>query len=135
MINIKVFKTPIEDLEKKITLLAKAATKLLEVTEEADINLVFVQDKEIQNLNKEFRSKDKVTDILSFNYEEGHLKGEIYICTSQAEEQSSDLESELLFLLAHGILHIFGYTHNKNGDEAKMNEMIERILVEAKLKK
>jgi probable rRNA maturation factor len=88
-----------------------------------ELTVVFVTPKQMQKLNREHRSKDYVTDVLSFAaLEEGQL-GELVICLqkiqSQAKEHSLSFEEELLYMLLHGILHLLGYEHETNATDAK----------------
>ena len=73
----------------------------------------FVSDQEIQDLNKKFRDKDKVTDVLSFSYvedEDTESLGDVVISYDQAARQAKEgVKKELVTLLVHGILHVFGF--------------------------
>ena len=94
----------------------------------ATVNLVFVSDQKIRLLNRKYRGMDKATDVLSFTLEAPHPAentfGEIYISVStakrQAETNGRGLVDEFLWLLCHGLLHLFGYDHKKQADAAKM---------------
>lgn len=72
-----------------------------------DVSLVIVGEVKIRELNKKYRKKNKVTDVLSFDY------GEIFICLPQAKKQAKkfghSLKKELAILLIHGLLHLAGY--------------------------
>jgi len=79
------------------------------------IYINFVNEKEINSLNREFRKKDQVTDVLSFS-SEGNVS-EVYVCPKYilktSEHFKVSFEEELLRVVIHGILHICGYDHNK----------------------
>ena len=116
------------------------------------VEFSFVDEEEIQRLNRELRSIDKVTDVLSFptldeikgkalkkkNYpyeidEEGNLLiGSIAVCCQRAKEQAVEYghsyERELHYLLVHGIMHCLGYDHIEDTDKAEMREKEEYIL-------
>ena len=102
------------------------------------INVVFVNDKYIQALNRQYRQKDQPTDVLSFNYLEGGvsdadaLVGEVYISVEttrrQAEAQKETFADELNKLFVHGLLHIHGYDHELDADYIKMHEKECEIL-------
>ncbi len=119
----------------------------------AKFNLIFVSEKEIQKLNKATRQIDKVTDVLSYPYTnlrvgeklnlddykfdidltDGTLTiGDIYICTSRAEEQAKEydhsLTREICFLLCHGMLHCLGYDHIEDSDRVVMEEKQREIM-------
>ena len=116
------------------------------------IEVLFVDEAEIQRLNRELREIDKVTDVLSFpalelergqaikkeDYpfdidEEGRLLlGSIAICVKRAKEQAEEYghsyERELHYLIVHGIMHCLGYDHMEEKDKAQMREKEEEIL-------
>lgn len=77
-------------------------------------------------MNKAYRGKDKVTDVLSFQ------EGEILLCYAQAKRQAAELghsvRDENIFLLVHGLLHVFGYDHEKPADARRMFPLQKRIL-------
>lgn len=116
------------------------------------IEVLFVDEEEIRRLNRDMRSIDKVTDVLSFpaldlergqaikraEYpfeidEEGRLLvGSIAICIKRAREQAEEYghsyERELHYLMVHGIMHCLGYDHMEESDKAQMREQEEKIL-------
>lgn len=108
--------------------LKKKAVLLLEILEisEAELSILITDDKEISDLNRRFRHKDKPTDVLSFpsvgsdgvDEELEHLQGmlgDLVISLPTALRQSRayrhSLQAELLRLLVHGLLHLLGYDH------------------------
>ncbi len=110
-----------------------------------EISLTFVDNDEIQKLNKEYREKDTPTDVLSFPmFENGEIEyddesdepcalGDIVIslerAVEQAEEYGHSLEREVGFLCVHSVLHLLGYDHETSEeDEEYMNETCEDVL-------
>lgn len=99
-----------------------------------DISLVLVGNKKIQELNKIYRHKNKVTDVLSFgDWQDKKFLGEVFICLPQAQRQAKKydaaLKQELARLLAHGILHLAGFDHEKSKkEEKKMSAAQNKIL-------
>ena len=97
-----------------------------------DINIIFVNVEYIREINKKFRDKDVPTDIITFIYNENGVAGEMYICEEIAEqnaiENNRTKEEEVLFLIAHGILHIKGYTHETDEKYAFMMDRQEEHL-------
>jgi probable rRNA maturation factor len=79
------------------------------------VNLVFCENAFVRDLNKRYRKLDKVTDVLSFIYEDDDVFGEIYIATVKAQKQAprwkNTFFAELQRLVVHGSLHIAGYDH------------------------
>ncbi len=92
-----------------------------------DISIVLVEAQEIKSLNKKYRRKDKATDVLSFNY--GEDSGEIALCPKvigqNAKKLKNSFEKEIIRILAHGILHLAGYDHEKSKKEAVKMEKKE----------
>ena len=100
-----------------------------------EINLRFTDDEEIQNLNRQFRYQDKPTDVLSFAALEDDFPqieelnaialGDIIIsletAAKQAQEENHSLETELVWLACHGLLHLLGWDHP---DDESLEEMM-----------
>lgn len=89
-----------------------------------EISVLFCDDPFIQQLNREYRRKDKATDVLSFSaieesqgFIEGESLGDLVISVPTAERQAKryrvTVRDEILRLLIHGTLHLFGYDHEK----------------------
>lgn len=98
-----------------------------------EISVAILSPAEIKKLNKIYRQKNKVTDVLSFNLEDEKILGEIVICLAQAKKQAQEknisLQSELKLLLAHGTLHLLGYDHEISEREARRQEKEEQLLL------
>jgi len=98
-------------------------------------SVVFVSDERIRELNRDYRSVDRATDVLSFSFlEEEHRSGvigDVYISLEtarrQAEERGIPLGEEVLRLLVHGLLHLAGHVHDEDVDAARMAEEEERF--------
>ena len=110
-------------LEKLVEELAPAADS---------VGVRFAGDRTVRRLNRDFRDKDKATDVLSFPGEEspeGRHLGDIVIsiptAERQAEERGATLEEEVKLLLLHGVLHCLGYDHETDRGEM---ERLERRL-------
>lgn len=90
------------------------------------IAVSFVGDAEIRRLNRMYREKDSVTDVLSFGYTEQseafQLIGDVAICLPQAKRQAEngDIELELVDLIIHGALHTLGFDHETPHDAEEM---------------
>lgn len=86
-----------------------------EVSRDQVVDLIFCSSQTIQRLNNSYRSKDSVTDVLSFPFGDEDYLGEIYICTERAIEQAKEynftLEEECSRLFVHGLFHLLGYDH------------------------
>ncbi|MDD5084142.1 MAG: rRNA maturation RNase YbeY [Candidatus Moranbacteria bacterium] len=92
------------------------------------VSVVFVSAEEIQKLNKEYRRKNKVTDVLSFpeypsrkellaETAESIFLGDLIICydyiVQAAVEDAVCLEQEMAYIVSHGVLHLLGFRHSK----------------------
>ena len=106
----------------------------------AIFSVVFVGDEEIHEMNREYRGVDRVTDVISFAFEDNNdlvyndirMLGDIFICIPQMKRQATEYghseKRELSFLAVHGILHLLGYDHMNEEDEHVMFELQELIL-------
>ena len=113
----------------------------------AIFNIIIVDEKEIQEINKEYRNKDSVTDVISFALEDDdsfiktdfRILGDIYICLKRAKDQALEYNHsflrEISFLTIHGLLHLLGYDHMNEDDEKVMFNLQEMILNEYGIKK
>lgn len=105
-----------------------------EGSERGMIGVSFVDDGEIQRLNRLYRGKDAVTDVLSFasDFAEqtGNL-GDVIIDFAQAVRQADgDVELEITDLLVHGILHVLGYDHEIAADADEMFPLQDAIVAQ-----
>lgn len=128
----------------------------LECPYEAEVSLLLTGDEQIREMNRSFRQKDAVTDVLSFpladfpeegdfsfleesaaeeyfNPESGELMlGDIVInasrVISQAEEYGHSQIREFSFLIVHSLLHLTGYDHMEPEEEMRMRTRQEQIL-------
>ena len=103
-------------------------------------SIIFVGDEEIHEMNKEYRKVDRITDVISFAFEDNNeivynsfrLLGDIYICIPQMKRQAKEYnhseKRELSFLAVHGLLHLLGYDHMNPEDEKVMFSLQEMIL-------
>ncbi|MBQ4560140.1 MAG: rRNA maturation RNase YbeY [Tyzzerella sp.] len=147
---------PCEELATKVI---EAALDYEDCPYEVEVNLLLTMNDEIQEMNQNFRQIDRATDVLSFpmiDYEEagnfdfledvmdvfhpesGELMlGDIVISKekviSQAEEYGHSVEREYAFLIAHSMLHLFGYDHMEDDErivmEAKQKEILEQLQI------
>ncbi len=113
-----------------------------EKVKNATFSIVFVDNEKIQYLNKNYRNIDRITDVISFAFEDNErivynnlrFLGEIYICIprmiEQAKEYGHSETRELAFLIVHGLLHLLGYDHMTEEDENEMFTLQEVILNE-----
>lgn len=146
------------DTEATARLVVDAALEYADCPYEAEVNLLLTENEEIHEMNLEQREIDRATDVLSFpmieyetpgdfsvideetgeafNPETGELMlGDIVISKekvlSQAEEYGHSPRREYAFLIAHSMLHLFGYDHMVDEErivmEAKQREIMEIV--------
>jgi probable rRNA maturation factor len=125
---------------KTVKLKGERALELLK-DNPCNVAVVLCDDKFIHTLNRDFRHKDRPTDVLSFPYgddiditemENEQMLGDIIISIETAKKQAAEkkhtLRKEVTILLVHGILHLLGYTHEEDHDEAEMESKAREIL-------
>jgi probable rRNA maturation factor len=109
-----------------------------------EISVTFVSTEEIHELNKVYRGKDCVTDVLSFPQFEGLKEiegregilclGDVVICPEQALLQADEFghsgERELVYLFTHSVLHLLGYDHEAEADREEMRALEEKVMNE-----
>ncbi len=121
--------------EKQITEWVAAA--IGDRTEEAELSIRIVDEDEITMLNREYREKDKPTNVLSFPFSSDieldiPLLGDIVICAQvvadEAEEQGKPEQAHWAHMVVHGVLHLLGYDHIDD-DEAQDMEALEKQVI------
>ena len=114
----------------------------------AELGVTIVGDEEILELNREYREKDSITDVLSFpqfadrgellaelldeESEADTLIGDVVICYDQAERQAKEygtgITREVLYLFVHSVMHLFGYDHMEEEEKKVMRAREEKVL-------
>jgi len=125
--------------EKCLSLLTFAYGKL-ELHPECDLNLTFIDDKEMEELHVKWMNLPGSTDVLSFpmdmpdNGDDPVTLGDIVISPRFAEDQAKkaghSTNHEIFILATHGLLHILGYDHEDIEDEKVMFALQEAIVSE-----
>lgn len=146
-----------EQLIERLNQLLQLAAEMEGITE-GEVELTFVDDEQIHQLNRDYRGIDRPTDVLSFAMHEEldeeldiiyeveseddappfqDTFGDIIISVTRAKEQSEEyghsLERELGFLFVHGFLHLLGYDHQDEPSEKEMMGKQESVLEQAGL--
>jgi probable rRNA maturation factor len=145
-----------QDLENEIMEIIEYTLKEEEVKISCEISVIFVDNEEIKEINKEMRNIDKVTDVLSFpmleykkhkvfknlykdfefdasDLNEGNLVlGDMALSLTRALEQSEEYEHsfkrEVCYLVVHSMLHLLGYDHMEEEEKSMMRKREEEIL-------
>lgn len=136
-----------EEGQRLVESILQFAAKKENIQEGTELSVTFVDNKRIQEINKEYRHKDSATDVISFALEEmgeeeieiigadmPRMLGDIIISIErtkeQAEEYGHSFDRELGFLSLHGFLHLLGYDHMTEEDETVMFSRQKEILGE-----
>ncbi|MGR3177878.1 MAG: rRNA maturation RNase YbeY [Candidatus Anammoxibacter sp.] len=111
---------------------------LKDVGKDAELSIVFVDDKKIKELNKSFLGKNTSTDVLAFPLgdfskdENEKVSGEIVVSVETAievaEKMNSDVTCEIYLYLVHGLLHLMGYDDKEKTMAGEMHDEERRIL-------
>ncbi len=143
------------DYEALIKRVVEGCIDYEECPYESEVNVLFTDDEQIKQINKEYRGIDKPTDVLSFpsieydtpgdfsrledeyaqcfHPESGELLlGDIVISVDRAQEQSVEyghsMEREIAFLIAHSMFHLFGYDHMEDEERLVMEKKQNEVL-------
>lgn len=104
----------------------------------AELGILLVGDQRMRSLNRQYRGKDRTTDVLAFAMREAPhpsagLLGDVVIAVPtavrQAKEGGRSLDEELTVLLVHGVLHLCGYDHERSEKEARRMQRRERMIL------
>lgn len=138
--------------QKEVDSLLQFAADFLNLPEETEMSVTFMNNDAIQEINRVYRQKDIPTDVISFAFEETgeeemaivfpddfpdavdfpKILGDIMISIDKAKEQANEYghryERELGFLAVHGFLHLNGYDHLTPDEEAEMFGLQKEIL-------
>jgi len=128
-------------------MLRRCCTAVLRMEEfhgDAEVNITFVDDEQIHEMNRQFRQKDSATDVLSFPLgENGHYDmnpdtgcyqlGDIVLSVEHAVAQAAEFghtfQREMGYLTVHSMLHLLGYDHVNGGlEKTIMREKEEEVL-------
>lgn len=118
--------------------------KLLDRDPNFILEVLIVDEQTIKEINRDYRNKDAVTDVISFALDDevegeivargqpNRLLGTIIICgpvaERQAQEYNHSLKREMKFLFVHGLLHLLGYDHMNKEDEIEMFALQDKII-------
>ena len=106
----------------------------------AYLSIIFIDDKKMHEMNKNYRGIDRTTDVLSFALEDNDTYipeirqlGDIFISIPKMQEQANTYahseKRELSFLTCHGLLHLLGYDHTKGKEEEKLQFALQEEIL------
>ncbi len=140
--EVKIGQDLVGEIQRAVTEVLNFEAQDLDV----EVSISFVDNDEIQRLNREFRNIDKPTDVLSFpsidefeiDFEiTPRILGDIVISVERAMEQAEDyghsLQRELVYLTVHSMLHLLGYDHIEIEDKEVMRPKEKEIMKRLKI--
>ncbi|MEO1224217.1 MAG: rRNA maturation RNase YbeY [Pseudomonadota bacterium] len=109
-----------------------------------ELSVVLADDQTVQSLNRDYRDKDRPTNVLSFALTEGDepaglpgqpiVLGDVLLAYEtvalEARQQNKSLQDHVFHLVAHGVLHLLGYDHQVEQDAREMERLEKAILAE-----
>ena len=110
---------------------------------DAELSVLLCDDATIHALNRDYRAKDRPTDVLAFAMAEGEggdlhpdLLGDVVISLDTARRQAGEggrtIVHEVTFLLAHGLLHLLGYDHRDEDERRVMMALTDGLVAAAR---
>lgn len=135
--NFTSYKT--KQFEEKYHNIAKYTLDRFNLKGNVELSVTFVSKNKIKEINNMYRHIDRVTDVISFENDEGFESydgfitlGDLFICVNKAKMQAKNyghsFEREMCFLFTHGLLHLLKMDHIEKEDEIKMIKMQNEIM-------
>jgi probable rRNA maturation factor len=122
------------DAEDAVRLAVRAAAAHVRarVPADAEISIALADDATVRNLNRDYRAKDKPTNVLSFPAPHGPLLGDVVIAYEtlqrEAVEEGVAPRDHLVLLTVHGLLHLLGYDHLTEPEAVEMESIETAVL-------
>jgi probable rRNA maturation factor len=100
--------------------------------EGCEVSVMLADDEALRALNRDYRAKDKPTNVLSFPQDDEVMLGDIALAFEtlkrEAEEQDKTFHDHFVHLFVHGMLHLLGYDHEEHDDQKEMEQQEIDIL-------
>jgi probable rRNA maturation factor len=141
-VRLRVERGPHAGIERaEIARRAKAMLRAVQMPN-GELSIVLTDDEQIKKLNREYRGKDRPTDVLAFSMREGDfarlagdLLGDVIVSVPSARKQALSRKAKVLeevtMLLAHGLLHLLGWDHDTAAKDKRMRAETERLCAAA----
>lgn len=121
------------------TQVARRLSQQFRIRRSWPVSVAIVSDAAMRRLNRQYRQRDAVTDVLSFSYGQSGatapeaVVGEIILCWPQLLRQAAaanvSLDHEFALLLAHGLLHLLGYDHEQSAKDARLFDTTQHTIL------
>lgn len=114
------------------------AERMLEAVGRADaeLSILLCDDRAIRDLNRDYRAKDRPTDVLAFPLDDRRVLGDVAISVDTARRQARragrTISAEITMLLAHGLLHLLGFDHRDAAEERRMKAKTDLLVAAAR---
>ncbi len=114
--------------------LAKALESIVQKEERStgDLNVIFCSDEYLLEVNRKYLQHDYYTDVITFDYQEEKVTGDVYVSVERVLDNAHQLEvsfeKELCRVMAHGVLHLVGYSDKSANEKTLMREKEEAYL-------
>ncbi len=127
-VQFEDWRQTLPNIEAVVEVAVSHILSVLDSPKLGELSIALVNDADIRALNKDYRHKDKATNVLSFpNNGPAPLLGDIALAFEtvkrEAEEKSVSLENHVTHLIIHGFLHLQGYDHETDEMAAKMEAL------------
>ena len=132
-----------KQVNQKIKKLCQSLCCFLHIKKQFVFDIRIVNQNEIKTINKKYRHVNHVTDIITFAFNDNKdvstfLLGEMLICypfcIQEAKKSHKTIEHMFYFLVVHGILHMFGFSHKTQQNKTKMWKITKMILKNCHIK-
>lgn len=138
MFHFKLFHVPRLLSKKYIISVWEAVGAITQIPQKGIINIIVVSENDMEELNQSYRKKEGPTDILTFSYLNSveratDIAGEIYLCLEKirlyALEREVSYESQLRYIIIHGLVHMMGYDHETDNESREMEKIEQKVQV------
>lgn len=130
---------PAKDYLKDFEAIAQYTLSLFKIKKDVELSVNIVSKNTIQEINRTYRHLDRVTDVISFEFDEGFKEwdgylvlGDLFICYHRAKQQAKayqhSVRREICFLFTHGLLHLLKMDHLNENQEQEMIAMQNKIM-------
>lgn len=124
MVNIFYENTEILDFDPEFFVLWLKEVSSIEGRELGDINIICCSDEHLLTINKEYLNHDYYTDIITFDYSDSDICGDLFISVDRVDDNANELgvsfNTEFNRVVVHGVLHLLGYKDKTEEDREVM---------------